>query len=201
MEIIDKPALTQRQAEVYQFLKARILNHGHSPTVHEIAVELGIRSTNSVLWHLKALEKKGLIVREPNLARAIQLTNRPISRSALADIGRLDGSHPWEALDRGHESDFAPLFESGDNFAVTATGNDLIDAHVTDGDTVVLTPSMTARNGEIVLALVADGTPVLRFYFKATNRVQLQASGKTKPIVSGSIQILGKAIAIIRKLS
>lgn len=83
---------------------------------------------------------------------------------------------------------------------MTVTGNDLVDAHVTDGDTVVLMPSKTARKGDIVLALVGEGTPVLRFYFKASIRVQLQASGKTKPMVSDRIQILGKAIAIIRKL-
>lgn len=89
------------------------------------------------MCHLKALEKKGLIAREAHMARAIQLANQPISRSALPDIGRLDGTNPIEALGRGNEAEFAPLFENSDNFAVTAAGDTLIDAHVADGDTVV----------------------------------------------------------------
>lgn len=73
--------------------------------------------------------------------------------------------------------------------------------HVADGDTVVLRRSKTAQNGDIVLALI-DGSkpPVLRVYHKEGNRIRLEGSGKTKPILSNSVQILGKAVAVIRKL-
>ncbi|MDB5341313.1 MAG: LexA repressor [Planctomycetaceae bacterium] len=198
--MLEKPVLTQRQDEIFRFLKEKILNRGYGPTVREIGAEFGIRSPNGVMCHLKALEKKGLISREAHMARAIQLANQPISRSALPDIGRLDGTNPIEALDRGNEADFAPLFENSDNFAVTASGDTLIDARVADGDTVVLSRSKSARNGDIVLALIDDGSPVLRFYSKDGNRIKLQGSGKTKPIQSDRVQIVGKAIAIIRKL-
>ena len=104
-----------------------------------------------------------------------------------------------EALDRGDESDFAPLFENSDNFAVTASGDTLVDAHVADGDTVILTRSKSARDGDIVLALIDGADPVLRIYRKEANRVRLDASGKTKPILSNNVQILGKAVAVIRK--
>lgn len=197
---MEKPVLTQRQDEIFRFLKEKILNRGYGPTVREIGAEFGIRSPNGVMCHLKALEKKGLIAREAHMARAIQLANQPISRSALPDIGRLDGANPIEALDRGNEADFAPLFENSDNFAVTASGDTLIDAHVADGDTVVLSRSKSARNGDIVLALIDDGSPVLRFYSKDGSRIKLQGSGKSKPIQSDRVQIVGKAIAIIRKL-
>ena len=92
-----------------------------------------------------------------------------------------------------------PLFEDSENFAVTATGDTLADFHVVDGDTVVLTRSKTARDGDIVLALVDGSTPMLRIYHKAANQISLEASGKTKPIASKDIQILGKAVAVIRK--
>ena len=151
------------------------------------------------MCHLKALEKKGMIIREPNMARAIQLANQPISRSALASAGRLTETNPLDVLDKGEQLDFAPLFEDSENFAVTATGDFLADFHVVDGDTVILTRSKSARDGDIVLAL-ADGTlPVLRVYRKAANQIRLEASGKTKPITSKDIQILGKAVAVIRK--
>ena len=74
-----------------------------------------------------------------------------------------------------------------------------VDVHVADGDTVILTRSKSARDGDIVLALVDGGDPVLRVYRKDGSRVRLEASGKTKPIISNSVQILGKAVAIIRK--
>ena len=195
----SKPILTSRQDEIFEFLKEKILVRGYGPTVREIGNEFGIRSPNGVMCHLKALEKKGLIIREPNMARAIQLANQPISRSALASVGRLTATNPLEVLDNGEQLDFAPLFEDSENFAVTATGGALAGVHVADGDTVVLTRSKAARNGDIVLALVDGSSPVLRIYHKAANRISLEASGKTKPITSTDIQILGKAVAVIRK--
>jgi len=195
----SKPILTPRQDEIFEFLKEKILVRGYGPTVREIGNEFGIRSPNGVMCHLKALEKKGLIIREPNMARAIQLANQPISRSALASAGRLTATNPLEVLDNGEQLDFAPLFEDSENFAVTATGDALAGVHVADGDTVVLTRSKVARNGDIVLALVDGSSSVLRIYHKAANQISLEASGKTKPITSKDIQILGKAVAVIRK--
>ncbi len=195
-----KAILTQRQQEIYEFLKEKILKRGYGPTVREIGTQFGIRSPNGVVCHLKALERKGLISREAHMARAIQLSDQPVSRSALPNVGRLDGSNPLEGLERGDQLDFAPLFENEDNFSVTATGETLADVHVTDGDTVVLRRSKTAQDGDIVLALIDGTDPVLRVYYKEASRVRLVASGKTKPIHSNSVQILGKAVAVIRKL-
>ena len=194
------PILTQRQAEIFDFLKDKILVRGYGPTVREIGNEFGIRSPNGVMCHLKALEKKGLIIREPNMARAIQLANQPISRSALASVGRLSGTNPLDVLDKGDQLDFAPLFENSENFSVTATGDFLADFHVVDGDTVILTRSKSARDGDLVLAMVDGSSPVLRVYRKTANQIRLEASGKTKPITSKDIQIMGKAVAVIRKL-
>lgn len=192
--------LTDRQSEIFDFLKDRILVRGYGPTVREIGNQFGISSPNGVMCHLKALEKKGLIIREPRMARAIQLANQPISRSALASAGRLTGKNPIEALDDGEQLDFAALFEDADNFAVTVTGDILEDWQVIDGDTVIFTRGKSARNGDIVLALVDGASPVLRVFQKAANQIRLDASGKTKPLTSKDIQILGKAVAVIRRL-
>ena len=192
--------LTERQQQIYDFLKEKILKRGYGPTVREIGSEFGIRSPNGVMCHLKALEKKGLISRKAHMSRAIELLNQPMSRSALPSIGRLSGSHPLETLDRGDEMDFAPLFENEENFSVTASGDALAGVHVADGDTVVLRRSTTAQNGDIVLALIDDSDSVLRIYKKEAKQIRLEASGKTKPILSNNIQILGKAVAVIRKL-
>ena len=195
----QKPILTQRQQEIFEFLKEKILKRGYGPTVREIGAQFGIRSPNGVMCHLKALERKGLISREAHMSRAIQLSDQPLSRSALPSVGRLNGANPLEALDRGDQLDFAPLFENEDNFSVTATGETLADAHVTDGDTIVLKRTKSAQDGDIVLALIDGSDPVLRVYYKEAHRVRLEASGKTKPIISNSVQVLGKAVAVIRK--
>lgn len=195
----QKPILTQRQQEIFEFLKEKILKRGYGPTVREIGAQFGIRSPNGVMCHLKALERKGLISREAHMSRAIQLSDQPVSRSALPAVGRLNGNNPLEVLDRGDQVDFAPLFENEDNFSVTASGETLADAHVTDGDTVVLRRSKSAQDGDIVLALVDGTDPVLRIYHKEAHRVRLEASGKTKPILTNNAQILGKAVAVIRK--
>lgn len=194
-----KPILTSRQQEIFDFLKEKILVRGYGPTVREIGNQFGIRSPNGVMCHLKALEKKGLIIREPNMARAIQLANQPISRSALANVGRLTGENPLDILDSGDQLDFAPLFEASDNFAVTVTGDFLSDFHVIDGDTVVLSGGKSARNGDIVLALIDDSLPVLRVYHKVANQIRLEASKKTKPITPKNVQILAIAVAVIRR--
>lgn len=134
------------------------------------------------------------------MARAIQLGNQMVSRSALRSAGRLTGSNPLDALEEGEQLDFAPLFESGENFAVTATGDALADVHVSDGDSVVVAPGSSASNGDIVLAVVDGSSSVLRVYHKVAGQIQLQSSGKSKPIISRDIQILGKAVAVIRSL-
>ena len=150
--------------------------------------------------HLKALERKGYITREAHTARALQLADPPVSRSTLRSVGRLDGTNPLEVLERGDRLDFAPLFEADENFCVTASGDALAGVGVADGDIVVLRRTKVAKDGDIVLALVDGVNPVLRFYSKGTKHVRLSASGKTKPITSNSVQILGKAVAVIRSL-
>src|SRR5215469_9005327 len=169
-----KSTLTTRQRAIYEFIKEKILKRGYGPTVREIGAGFKIRSPNGVMCHLKALERKGLIAREAHMSRAIQLSDQPVSRSALPSVGRLNGSNPLEALDRGDQLDFAPLFENEDNFSVTATGETLADAHVTDGDTVVLRRTKSAQDGDIVLALVDGTDPVLRIYYKEAHRVRLE---------------------------
>jgi repressor LexA len=115
-------------------------------------------------------------------------------------MGRLDGTNPLEVLERGNQLDFAPLFEAEENFSVTATGDTLAELKVADGDIVVLRRARMAKDGDIVLALVDGVAPVLRIYSKDAKHVRLSASGKTKPIVSNSVRILGKAVAVIRTL-
>jgi hypothetical protein len=83
----EMPALTKRQKQSYDFIKVRIVNRGYGPTVREIGTKFGIRSPNGVMCHLNALVKKGVITREPDMSRAIQLTDQSHRRSALPLAG------------------------------------------------------------------------------------------------------------------
>ncbi|HSG73401.1 MAG TPA: repressor LexA, partial [Planctomycetaceae bacterium] len=85
----EMPALTERQKQIYDFIKDRIVNRGYGPTVREIGEKTGIRSPNGVICHLNALVKKGVITREPNMSRAIQLTDQSHRRSSLSLAGQI----------------------------------------------------------------------------------------------------------------
>jgi len=181
------------------FLKGKISKRGYGPTVRRIGAEFGIRSPNGVMCHLLALQKKGLITREANMARAIQLANQRVSHSALPSVGRLDSTAIDAALAEGKEVDFAALFNNDENFAVTVTGDDLADRYIADGDTVVLQRSQTASNGDIVLATVDGQDAVLRVHSEDGAKVKKSASRATKPVVPNAVTILGKVVGVIRK--
>src|SRR5262245_11326024 len=96
----NKPALTSRQREIYEFLKDKIMNRGYGPTVREIGTHFGIRSPNGVMCHLKALEKKGLITRESHMSRAIQLAESPQTRMSLPLAGQIAAGSPVLAVEQ-----------------------------------------------------------------------------------------------------
>jgi repressor LexA len=102
--------LTERQKEVYEFIRDKIRNRGYGPTVREIGDEFDISSPNGVMCHLKALEKKGLITREPNMSRAIQLAAEPIEERGLPLAGRIAAGVLHEAIEQDERVDFSAMF-------------------------------------------------------------------------------------------
>src|SRR5437879_12688634 len=112
----DFSSLTERQREIYDFIRGKIENRGYGPTVREIGLHFGIKSPNGVMCHLKALQKKGLIHREPNMSRAIQLLEDPVNpqHMGLKLVGRIAAGHPAEAVEQNEELTFAEWMEPGD---------------------------------------------------------------------------------------
>src|SRR5580704_5541933 len=96
----DFSQLTERQREIYDFIRDKIKNRGYGPTVREIGEHFDIKSPNGVMCHLKALEKKGLIIREPNMSRAIQLSNEPVEVRGLPMTGRIAAGVLHEAIEQ-----------------------------------------------------------------------------------------------------
>src|SRR5262245_64084352 len=124
----DLQNLTDRQKAIYKFIRDKIQSRGYGPTVREIGVAFDIRSPNGVMCHLKALQKKGLIHREPNMSRAIQLLEDPVSaqQMGLKLVGRIAAGHPIEAIEQGEELTFTDWVEPGDKFALQVQGESMI---------------------------------------------------------------------------
>ncbi len=196
----DKPTLTARQQQIYEFLKDKILNRGYGPTVREIGAEFGIRSPNGVMCHLKALEKKGLITRESHMSRAIQLSESPSERMSLPLMGTIAAGRPLLAEQQTDTIDFAPLFESENHFCLRVNGDSMIEAQIADGDYVVVSRQDTCENGQIVVALVDGHDATLKRYFMDAGRIRLEpANSAMQPTYPSRVEVIGVIVGVIRK--
>ncbi|MBV8075722.1 MAG: transcriptional repressor LexA [Planctomycetaceae bacterium] len=198
----DLDTLTTRQREIYNFIRSKIRGRGYGPTVREIGIEFEIKSPNGVMCHLKALQKKGLIHREPNMSRAIQLLDDPTSArpTGLKLVGRIAAGQPIEAVEQDEELAFTEWEDSDDKFALRVSGDSMIEEHIADGDYVVIQRQEQARDGQIVAVRDDDGEATLKRFFRERNRVRLEPANQTmKPIYRDRVKILGVLVGVVRK--
>ena len=201
MGLFDK--LTERQQDVYKFIREKIRGRGYGPTVREIAAQFDIRSPNGVVCHLKALEKKGLITREPNMSRAIQLSAEPIEERGLPLAGTIAAGVLHEAIEQNERVDFQEMFDpSAKNlFALQVKGDSMIEDQIADGDYVVVQKQRTARKGQIVVAITDEGEATLKRWFPEKNRIRLEpANSAMKPIFVKDARVLGIVVGVVRKV-
>jgi repressor LexA len=198
----DFSTLTERQREIYDFIRDRIEKRGFPPTVREIGEAFKIQSPNGVMCHLKALEKKGLISRTGFRARAIELVGYKPGQSTLPLRGRVAAGSPLEAVDNDDRLDFNELFGGDDHYALRVTGTSMIDDHIADGDFVVIKNQKSAANGERVVAMI-DGEVTLKRMYRERDHVRLEpANGTMAPIIvpaSEQPEILGVLVGVLRK--
>ena len=201
--INKKVKLTERQQKVYQFLKDKIVNRGYGPTVREIGDEFNIRSPNGVIGHLKALEKKGLITRQSNISRSIQLCDNSQKPANIPFVGLLiPGDTIAPPMDEQSQIDFSSLFDSSENFCLKVNGASMVDACIKEGDFVVVKRQDSCLQGEIVVALVDDHNATLKRFFQEETRIRLEpANSKMDPIYSNNVKILGVVKGVIRKFA
>ena len=193
--------LTDRQREVYQFIREKIRHRGYGPTVREIGENFGISSPNGVMCHLKALEKKGLITREPNMSRAIQLTADPAEERGLPLAGRIAAGVLHEAIEQDERVDFDAMFSQKNLFALKVAGESMIEDQIADGDYVVVRKQRTARDGQIVVAQTDEGEATLKRWYVERNRIRLEpANSSMKPIYVKNAKILGVVVGVVRKV-
>ncbi len=197
--------LTDRQQNVYDFIRDKIINRGYGPTVREIGEKMDISSPNGVMCHLKALEKKGMIKRDANKSRAIELTESPAARAKSIAVmplaGRVAAGACALAEEQTETIDFAEMLCRDDRFALEVTGDSMIDAHIADGDYVVIQKQSYAYPGQIVVAQTDENEATLKYWFPENGRIRLQPANRhMKPIYVDNADIKGIVIGVVRRL-
>ncbi len=191
---------TERQMEIYAFIRDKIHSRGFGPTVREIGTAFKIRSPNGVVCHLKALERKGLITRGKNMSRAIELVAEPAHLRGLQMAGWVAAGTLRMADEQKDRIAFEDLFSNDDHFVLKVMGDSMIDAQIADGDWVVIKKAKSARAGDIVVAQTEDGDATLKHWFPEKDRIRLQpANASMKPIYVRNAKVLGVLAGVVRK--
>ncbi len=199
--------VTERQQQVYDFLVAFLAANGYPPTLQEIAKHLHVSGNLGVLRHLKALEREGLITRNPGSSRSIALLGRSEKGSmTLPLVGTVRAGLPQLAREEieAHIAVDSSLVKSKDSFLLRVKGDSMIEAHIVEGDLAVVRPQSTAENGEIVVALI-DGEATLKRFFRAGDHIRLQPENASlQPIIvpadTREVIIVGKVTGLCRVL-
>jgi repressor LexA len=197
--------ISNKQQAILEFIKQEILNKGYPPTVRDICEAVDLKSTSSVHSHLETLEKNGYIRRDPTKPRAIEiiddnfnLTRREVVNVPL--VGRVAAGEPILAVEN-IESYFpvpAEYMPNAESFMLKVKGESMINAGIMDGDQILVEKCSTARNGEMVVALVEDSATVKTFY-KEADHIRLQPENDTMdPIIVPDCEILGKVFGVFR---
>lgn len=197
--------ISSKQQEILDYIKEEILKKGYPPAVREICEAVHLKSTSSVHSHLETLEKNGYIKRDPTKPRAIEICDDSFQMVrtemvSLPVIGQVAAGLPILA-EENIESYFpvpAEYVPSGESFILNVKGDSMINAGIFSGDQVFVNSCNTAKNGEIVVALIDDSATV-KTYYKEDGHVRLQPENDTMdPIIVNDCQILGKVFGIFR---
>ena len=194
---------TPRQQAILDVIRDFTREHGYPPSVREIGERVGLSSSSTVQCHLRTLEKKGLIRRDPTKPRALVSGSDSIRDVVTIPIlGRVAAGIPLTAVENIEDELTLPtsFIKRSDSFLLRVKGDSMMDAAILDGDLVLVSPQPVANNGEIVVADIEGEVTVKRF-FKEENRIRLQPENKfMEPIYTDRATILGKVTAVIRKL-
>ena len=192
-------SLTDRQRGIFDFIRDKIRGRGYGPTVREIGEQFGIASPNGVMCHLKALERKGLISRSPKQSRAIELLQDDAAEERGMQLaGTVNAGMATLAFEQQDRVDFGDMFSGENHFALRVSGESMIDAHIADGDYVVVRKQKTAARGQMVVAETDEGEATLKYWFPEKNRIRLQpANAEMGPIYLKKVKVVGVVVGVI----
>src|SRR5215470_16862956 len=204
-------AITKRQREMYDFIAEFVQRNNYTPSYQEIADGTGLNSLATVHKHITNLEKKGLLSRDYNRSRSIDLLP-PKGRMkqamsvntgmVLPLVGRIAAGQPIEAIERPETISLADFVRSKEVFVLEVRGDSMQDEAILSGDYVLVEKARTAHNGDIVVALVDQSDATLKRFYREGDTIRLQPSNvNMKPIIvpAASVDVQGRVIGVLRK--
>ena len=197
--------ITEKQSQILEYIKSEILNKGYPPSVRDICTAVNLKSTSSVHSHLETLEKNGYIRRDPTKPRTIEIIddNFNLVRREVVNVpmvGTVAAGQPILAIENIDNyfpipSEYMPNEET---FMLKVKGESMINAGVLDGDNILVKRQTTAKNGDMVVALVDDSATVKTFY-KENGHIRLQPENDDMdPIIVPDCEIIGKVFGVFR---
>ena len=199
----ERPGLTERQRQIYRFIRDTIARKGVAPSYDEIRRQAGFASYNSVQKQLKRLVEKGFI-KTPwgNRKRALVLADPPATAAVVPLLGRVAAGRPIEAIATPETVEVPEMLLRGDdNFALRVVGDSMVDEGIRDGDIVIVKRQRQAEPGQTVVALIGDDATIKQYHRRGA-RIELRpANARMSPILvdEGDIQIQGIVVGLIRK--
>jgi repressor LexA len=204
-------AITRRQRQVYDFIADFVQKNGYSPSYDEIRVGLDLNSLATVHKHITNLEKKGLLRRDYNRSRSIDLL-QPKGRlkqamsisnhMVLPLVGRIAAGQPIEAVENPETISLADFVRSKEVFVLEVRGESMQDEHILSGDYVLVEKTKSAHNGDIVVALVQGSEATLKRLYREGDNVRLQPSNASmQPLIvpAAAVEVQGRVIGVLRK--
>lgn len=200
--------LTPKQLKILQLIRDSRIRRGYSPTMQELADEIGV-SKVTVFEHVEALIKKGALIREANKARSLSIAdgiNVPDEDRALRFplVGKIAAGYPIERVEDADQIDLAEFLgtneDAGSTFALQVEGESMRDEGILDGDIILLERAQVAGNGDRVVALLEDGSTTLKTFYKEPDHIRLQpANPDFEPIRVKFCQIQGIVRGVVRR--
>jgi len=207
-----------RKQRIIDYIAVTVRESGYPPSVREIAAAVGLASTSAVHHHLSALEKEGLLERDATQSRAIRLTPSAMLSAGATDalahgpenggqaipvIGEIAAGGPIEAYQEATETVTVPdlINTTSGTYVLRVRGDSMVDAHIMDGDLVVIREQQSAHDGDIVVAQVEENAVTLKRFFKERDRVRLQPANESyEPQFYDDVRIQGKLVGVIRRV-
>lgn len=201
--------LTKRQREIFEFIRGYSQKHGYPPTVRDIGSAVGLASSSTVHTHLANLERLGLLRRDPSKPRAIELRDRALGSAhrsaeqrALPLVGAVAAGAPILAEENIEEYVPVPKSIGGEegHYLLRVRGESMVEAGILDDDLVVVREQQSARNGDVVVALLGEEATIKRF-FREDGHVRLQpANSAMEPIITRDVRVLGRVVGLLRSI-
>lgn len=204
-------AITRRQRQLYDFISEFVQKNGYSPSFDEIREGMGLNSLATVHKHVTNLEQKGLLTRDYNRSRSIDLLppkgrlkqSMSVNTAVILPLaGRIAAGQPIEAVENPETISLADFVRNKEVFVLEVRGDSMQDEHILNGDYVLVEKAKTAHNGDIVVALVKGSDATLKRFYREGDDIRLQPSNvNMQPIIvpAAAVEVQGRVIGVLRK--